>query len=256
MATLAALALLSWGCADASESEEASMDSEEAEEVIDELREGTDVTAVPPTTLLGSAVSQSCETSILRGLSEELVAELNLLAPNTLSRIDDETAIHLGPSAFAYLQTPVAAALKKAAITRKGITVNSALRTLPQQYMLYRFYQVKVAKRLTSYCGVKLAKAPGSSPHESGIGIDLAGAGFRIPSFKYLGRIDPMHYTFTGNEMKDIGGLSVLAFQRLWNRAHPEDQIPEDSTFSKAVETRLDRSPIGGFAASAPREGR
>jgi hypothetical protein len=45
----------------------------------------------------------------------------------------------------------------------------------------------------------------------------------------------------------DLRGLSVLAFQRMWNRNHPEDLIEEDGLYGDVTEARLTRSPIGGF---------
>jgi MYXO-CTERM domain-containing protein len=43
----------------------------------------------------------------------------------------------------------------------------------------------------------------------------------------------------------------VTAFQRLWNRNHPEDVIPEDGVYGTETEKRVARSPVGGFARGA-----
>ncbi|MBN9166695.1 MAG: hypothetical protein J0I07_37525, partial [Myxococcales bacterium] len=69
--------------------------------------------------------------------------------------------------------------------------------------------------------------------------------------FVWLGASDPVHFDFKGGGVTDIGGLSVLAFQRLWNRNHPEDRIEEDSEYGPATEERLAKAPVGGFAKGA-----
>ncbi len=129
------------------------------------------------------------------------------------------------------------------------MTINSGLRTLPQQYLLYRWYQ-------TGRCGIGLAAAPGNSNHESAVAIDIEdNAGWRsalqAQGFRWLGASDPVHYDFVGKAAVDLKGLSVEAFQRLWNRNHPDDRIDEDGAYGTDTETRLAKSPVGGFPIGA-----
>jgi hypothetical protein len=70
-------------------------------------------------------------------------------------------------------------------------------------------------------------------------------------SFKWLGANDPPHYDYTGAGTAPLRGLSVLAFQRLWNRNHPEDRIAEDGAYGTQTERRLASSPSGGFTVGA-----
>jgi hypothetical protein len=61
-----------------------------------------------------------------------------------------------------------------------------------------------------------------------------------------------VHYDFVGQGAVNLRGLSVKAFQRLWNRNHPEDPIGEDGAYGTETEKRLARAPIGGFPKGAP----
>jgi hypothetical protein len=120
---------------------------------------------------------------------------------------------------------------------------------LPQQYLLYRWYQ-------TGRCGIGLAAPPGKSNHESGIAVDINdNAGWRAAmagkSYRWLGANDPVHFDYIGGGTFDMRGLSVKAFQRLWNRNHASDKIAEDGVYGPATAARLAQAPVGGFAIGA-----
>lgn len=199
---------------------------------------------------VSAAVTQSCSTTSVKGLSTQLVEEIQCLRPNTLKRIDNVEGVKLGAAVFPWLQTPVADALM-AAQKARGVTLslNSGLRTLPQQYLLYRWYQ-------TGRCGIGLAASPGRSNHESAVAIDIQDnaawrSALQSKGFRWLGANDPVHFDYTGGGAVDLRGLSVRAFQRLWNRNHPEDMIDEDGLYGLETEERLARSPVGGFPIGA-----
>jgi len=194
---------------------------------------------------VSKAVTDSCTTASVRGLGTQLVAEIQCLRPGTMARIDGIPNTTLGSAVFPYLQAPAATALRAVARARTvKLVINSALRTLPQQYLLYRWYQ-------TGRCGIGLAASPGRSNHESGVAVDVndnAGwrAGFQGNGWRWLGANDPVHYDYTAGGVS-LSGLSVRAFQRLWNRNNPTDRIAEDGAYGPSTEQRLARSPIGGF---------
>ncbi|MDB5220124.1 MAG: N-acetylmuramoyl-L-alanine amidase [Myxococcaceae bacterium] len=197
-----------------------------------------------------TAVAQSCTTTSVKGLAVQLVEEIQCLRPNTLSRIDNTPGLALGSAVFPYLQTKAAQALVAAQKARgTTMSINSALRTLPQQFLLYRWYQ-------TGRCGIGLAASPGTSNHEGAIAVDVNdNAGWRTSmqnkGFRWLGASDPVHYDFIGGGTVDLRGLSVKAFQRLWNRNHPGDLITEDGAYGPGTASRLAQSPVGGFAIGA-----
>lgn len=206
-----------------------------------------DVTSADDGLTVGQAVSSRCSTTAVFGLSEQLIEELNCLRPGLMSRID-KPGITLGSAAFPYLQTPAAGALERAARRGGGgMFVTSALRTLPQQYLLYRWFQ-------TGRCGIGLAAPPGGSNHQSGLAVDLSPySSWRSPmageGFRWFGGGDPVHFDYAGGV--DIRALSTLAFQRLWNRNNPGDRVAEDGSYGPATEARLARAPGEGFAVGA-----
>lgn len=207
----------------------------------------SELTASSP---VSSAVSGSCSTTSVKALSVQLVEEIQCLKPGSMKRIDAVGGLSLGAAVFPYLQTPAANALI-AAQKARGVTlsINSGLRTLPQQYLLYRWYQ-------TGRCGIGLAARPGTSNHESGIAVDIANnaswrSAMNSKGFSWLGSSDPVHFDYRGGGTVSMKGLSVRAFQRLWNRNNPSDKISEDGVYGPATEARLAKAPVGGFPKGA-----
>ncbi len=211
---------------------------------------GTVSSALAANATVTQAVASECATSAVKGLSVQLIEEIQCLRPNTFMRIDNTPGLALGGSVMPYMQTKAAQAMI-AAQKARGVTmsINSAMRTLPQQYLLYRWYQ-------TGRCGIGLAASPGTSNHEGAIAIDINDdAGWRASlqgkSFRWLGANDPVHYDFIGAGSVNLSGLSVTAFQRLWNRNNPNDKIAEDGAYGGATATKLAQSPAAGFAKGA-----
>lgn len=195
----------------------------------------------------GLTVAQAggCSTAIVRGLARQLIDEINCLRPNTLVDFS-RGGISQGEAVWPFLQAPAVEGLH-AALDQRGrrMTMNSALRTLPQQYLLYKWYQ-------DGQCGIPLAARPGRSPHESGKAIDIGDHGGWEPSlenhgWRWHGNGDPVHFDYVGAGTVDLGGLSVRAFQRLWNRNHPDDPIEEDGVYGPQTEGKLRVSPTDGF---------
>lgn len=223
----------------------AGCDSEPRSSIHDDEPTGEVSSALVDGDPVSKAVTDSCTTASVKGLGTQLVGEIQCLRPGTMARIDDIPNTTLGSAVFPFLQAPAATSLRAVAKTRTvKLVVNSALRTLPQQYLLYRWYQ-------TGRCGISLAASPGRSNHESGVAVDVndnAGwrAGFQGNGWRWLGASDPVHYDFTAGGVS-LTGLSVRAFQRLWNRNNPTDTIAEDGQYGPSTESRLAKSPIGGF---------
>jgi hypothetical protein len=195
------------------------------------------------------AVDQSCTTTSVKGLATQLVDEIQCLKPGSMASIASVPNTDLGSAVFPFLQTSAASALKQVAASRgTPLVINSGLRTLPQQYLLYRWYK-------TGRCGIGLAASPGTSNHESGLAVDVNDNAawkpyFQSKGWSWLGASDPVHFDYVAGGI-DLKGLSVLAFQRLWNRNHPTDKITEDGGYGPDTETRLAKSPVGGFAQGA-----
>jgi hypothetical protein len=206
--------------------------------------------ALDPSAPLSSALAQSCTTMVVKELATQLVQEINCMKPGSMRRIDEAAGLSLGSAVFPYLQTPAAKALVAAQKVRNvTMSINSGLRTLPQQYLLRKWFE---ARR----CGIGLAAPPGKSNHESGIAVDINDnaawrSAMKSKKYKWLGVTDPVHFDYVGAGTVDMKGLSVKAFQRLWNRNNPHDKIPEDGRYGTTTEKRLLKSPVGGFARGA-----
>lgn len=194
------------------------------------------------------AEAGGCSTGIVRALSEQLIEEINCLRPGTLS---DFNHPNIQPSAvvFTSLQTRARDALLAGVANQGGMRMTSALRTLPQGYLLYRWWQ-------EGRCNIALAARPGRSRHESGLAIDISdNAAWRgtlaAHDWDWFGGNDPPHFDYEGGGTVDLAGLSVQAFQRLWNRNHPEDEIAVDGQYGPQTEARLRASPAEGFPIGA-----
>lgn len=202
---------------------------------------------------VGGYESSGCSTTVVRGLTEQLVAEANCIEPGAFRRIDDIPGVSLssGAATAPYLQRDAAEALRRAVTSRSGasVAIHSGLRTLPQQYLLRQWYEA-------GRCGIRAAASPGRSNHESGLAVDVSSSqrsawqsALEREGFAWAGSGDPVHFDYRG--ASSLAGLSVRAFQRLWNRNHPTDRIGEDGVYGSETAARLGRAPAEGFPVGA-----
>ena len=100
-------------------------------------------------------------------------------------------------------------------------------------------------------CGITAAAAVGHSNHEGGRAVDLANYSSRISAMSAHGWAhdvagDPVHFDHTASP--DDRGQDTKAFQVLWNKNHPTDQIATDGAYGPQTEARLKQAPATGFA--------
>jgi hypothetical protein len=192
----------------------------------------------------------ACSTRAARGLSRQLIAEMNLMIPGgVLVNIDDLKVEAASDAVTAFLQPAAKEALREAIQERRGATlrISSSYRTVAQQYLLFRQAQEK-------RCGVTLAARPGRSNHEDGLAIDTPDpdawrGALEANGWHWLGPSDRVHFTYSGGGTRDdLGDIGVRAFQRLWNRYNPNDRVSEDGDFGPQTAVRLGRAPADGFA--------
>ena len=186
-----------------------------------------------------------CSTAIVAGLSKQLIAEQNCIRPNALDSFAGASGVSIGAGVNAFLE-PNAVSGLKAAVTAHGgsISINSALRTLAQQYLLYKWQGT---------CGIQIAATPGNSNHETGIAIDVGDySGWRTSleshGWRWYGSGDVVHFDYIGAGSVDLRADSVQAFQRLWNLNNPGDKIAEDGAWGPSTEARLAKTDANGFA--------
>jgi hypothetical protein len=185
---------------------------------------------------------------ILNGLNKQLFAEMNVIAPGKLLEIPAGGNVILGAGATpCFVGGPTARARLLAAIANRGVpmTINSAYRTVAQQFLLYRMHHF-----VSGSCGITAVANPGKSNHESGLALDIqqpmSWKLFLQPQgWMWFGPKDPPHYDFIGGT--DLRKLGVQAFQSLWSKHHPGDDINDGGDWGPITENRLLNTPTDGF---------
>lgn len=194
------------------------------------------------------AVDAGCTTSQVAGLSQQIIAQANCISPGAYEELTPlPSNVTLGGAVLPYIQLPARDALLDALNDNpsQSMQINSMLRTVAQQYLLYRWYQ-------QGRCGIGLAATPGNSNHESGLAIDIQQySAWRTElesrGFDWLGASDPVHYDYRGMDAVNQKGVDVLAFQELWNLNHPDDLIDADGIYGPQTEARMVQAPAEGF---------
>lgn len=205
----------------------------------------------------------ACNTGLIRGLNLQIIAVLNSLVPNVLVDFTDiKGVVAIGDKNNPFLQAAAKNSLKLAVAERRKaegnsveLIVNSAYRTVAQQYLLnLQFEQV------SDQCGIQAVAPPGFSNHEGGLAIDIQDYDGWEPylkknSYVWFGLRDKPHYDyrFFAATRDDIGTLGIRAFQMLWNKYNLTDLIKVDGNFGPQTEARLRESMAEGFGNPFPR---
>ncbi len=187
-------------------------------------------------------------TTIVFGLSRQIIDEMNNAVPGVLVDCSNLN-ISIDALQFPFLQRPAKEALARA-IQARGtrMSINSAYRTCAQQFLLRNWFE-------RGLCSIGAAAKPGSSLHESGLAIDIPDVSGWKPFLQAQGWVhvgqnlpgDPFHFEFRGRGTQIISNVGVLAFQKLWNRNHLNDQIGTDGQYGPNTAAKLRISPSQGF---------
>src|SRR5687767_3790550 len=111
--------------------------------------------------------TSTCSTSVVIGLSKQIADEVGCMNSGALVKFAPSANLQITSSAvLPYLNGTAKTRLEQVAATRV-VRVNSAFRTVAQQYLLYRWKQL-------GRCGITAAATPGRSNHEGGRALDLA----------------------------------------------------------------------------------
>ncbi len=193
------------------------------------------------------AATRSCSTSSVDGLSRQIIRQSRCIDPDAFVAVPKRPNLVTRSNVFLYMEAPARDHLLKAldANKKQTMTVNSSLRTVAQQYLLWRWYANRI-------CGIHLATRPGDSNHETGLALDIAEAPAWRPTlekhdFHWLGAIDNMHFDYKGPGASSHSSVDVKAFQQLWNRNHADNRIAENGRYTPETEDRLKKSPAAGF---------
>jgi hypothetical protein len=191
--------------------------------------------------------ASTCSTAGIAALSDQIAQEIMCESPGALVPFDPTDTITITGNAVLRYMAPDALADLQSVAQGTTIEINSAYRTIAQQYLLYHWWDA-------SRCGVSLAAQPGASNHESGRALDLADWPSDITAMAQNGWAhdvpgDSVHFDHASSQ--SIQGADVLAFQRLWNRNHQDDIIAEDGAYGPETDARIARAPASGFAIGA-----
>jgi len=196
---------------------------------------------------VGDYQATGCSTAVVIGLSKQIAEEAGCENPASFVSFAGAPGITLSSSAvLPYAVKSARDDLEKVAAS-SSLQINSALRSIAQQYLLYRWYQ-------QGRCGITAAATVGHSNHEGGRAVDLANYSSRVSAMAAHGWAhdvagDPVHFDHTSSP--DDRGLDTKAFQVLWNKNHPTDQIATDGAYGPQTEARLKQTPATGFAIGA-----
>lgn len=197
---------------------------------------------------VAEALNQGCSTMSVKGLSLQIIGQGQCINPDTYVEVPALSNVSFGSTVFRYLEAPAKDALVNALNSKPNtqMTVNSMLRTVAQQYLLYTWY-------LNKQCGISLAATPGNSNHETGLALDISEyntwmTALEANGFNWLGNSDVVHFDYAGPGAVNYKGVDVKAFQQLWNKNNPNDLIAEDGIYGPQTEARLKQSPADGFA--------
>lgn len=197
------------------------------------------------------AMSSGCATASIKPLSEQIIAEMQCIDPNSMVAVPPMNNLTLASGVFPYLIKPARDAFVAAVQSKPNTTmsVNSMFRTVAQQYMLRRWYE-------QGRCGISAAALPGNSNHETGLAVDIGSnstwrSALENRGFDWFGSSDAPHFDYEGSGAVSQRGVDTKAFQRLWNRNHPEDRIAEDGAYGPQTKARIQKSPAAGFPIGA-----
>ena len=208
------------------------------------LADEPDVSSTAQAATVSTVVGSGCSTAVVLGLSKQIADEIACEHPALLTRFEPTTRLVLTSNAvLPYLAKGAKTALESVAETRT-IQVNSAFRTVAQQYLLYRWGQ-------QGRCGIGAVAPPGRSNHETGRALDVQNYSSLVSALGAKGWShsvpgDPVHFDHLASP--DSRGKDVAAFQRLWNRNNPNDTIATDGAYGPATEARLKQAPATGFS--------
>jgi Synergist-CTERM protein sorting domain-containing protein len=188
--------------------------------------------------------STGCSTAVVIGLSKQIADEAGCENPASFVSFEGAPGITLTSSAvLPYAVKGASDDLKKVAASN-SLQLNSALRSIAQQWLLVQWHN-------QGRCGITAAAAVGHSNHEGGRAVDLSNYSSRISAMAAHGWAhdvagDPVHFDHTASP--DDRGQDTKAFQVLWNKNHPTDQIATDGAYGPQTEARLKQAPATGFA--------
>jgi len=193
-----------------------------------------------------------CETTLVAGLSLQIIEQANVLEPNLFLNLNGIQYVSLSSEAAAvpYLQSAAYYAIMNVTKAEKQtMSISCALIGLPEQLMLYQWSQEWMCGNL----GLELPQ--GQDNYNVGLGFDLANyqewwtLGQNSYSLQKYGYQAPMYYYYQGNNANpNAESFLIKAFQILWNANNPPSSfLPENGIYNQQVSNALLNSPPKGW---------
>ncbi len=205
----------------------------------------TDAVQFGPT--VEDLVTTSCSTITVKGLSTQLIDQMNCEVPGIMKSFAGSEAVTYSAVVFPFMQGSATDALIETGLDNSGkIPINSALRSIAQQYLLVQWFQA--SPRL---CDANKAAAPGGSNHNGGAAVDIGNSSTWRQVLRdndFIDDVSDEAWHFRHKPAKDVRSLSILAFQKLYNRNFPTKKIDEDGIYGPQTGRALAASPGEGFS--------
>ena len=189
---------------------------------------------------------------LLEGLSHQLVRAIDCLRPGALSDLPAGNWQMLEP-----LRRPLVDGrgvddlLAAAGEGASPMVIRWAYRDVAIQHLFY----------LWTLTGCDFAAPPGLSNHQNGLSVDLQDADAWVGPMSRHGwennlPTDRPHFDYGLADDEGMAGLSLFAFQALWNLNRSDRAIPLTGEFDAATELALGDAPLLGFARDLCDDGR
>ncbi len=199
------------------------------------------------TLTIAEVAAVRCDTppELVTGLSRQLVEAINCIRPGTLADIPlggDIRMLREGRPAYVDSRG-INALLDAASAGDRQMVVRWSYRDVALQHLFWL---------QDDFRNCAVAAPAGLSNHQNGLAVDLNEYQYWMPQMQAVGwennlPNDRVHFDYTGAEDIGLGALSLLAFQHLWNRNHPNNALALTAELDGATYDALSDAPIEGF---------
>eukprot|EP00118_Oscarella_pearsei_P021009 m.233549 g.233549 ORF g.233549 m.233549 type:complete len:2254 (+) comp40090_c2_seq1:205-6966(+) len=195
-----------------------------------------------------------CSLSSTRGITNQIFHQFYCDNDNALADISSYPQLCIKSSVIPYLQIDAAKSLKRLLDddrSKKSLTISSAIRSLPDQYVLSQWQKQGACRQINR------VDFPGKSDYMEGVVVDVRQFNqFKLNGsqygFSWAGNATDNRFTFKGSRLNtvEVQNGMIESFQKLWNLNNPLDTIAVNGQWNNLTATKLSESPLQGFPIS------